>query len=518
MSRTATASLESSALQLSRFILPVAALIVLVVSFQQIAQPDVAAVYRDPLIRLITLAAVLGAFGLFALHQYKLALASTLVKIGMGFAVLVAFAIALVETAVPLAADRPVLGISAVGPWIVFSCLLIGNSPTWMLVTALAAATMWPLAYAINVQHLGLTLAPWSRLIVWPAINYAMAVVTWLIGRRIYGISTASQSTGEMGRYRLLAPIGAGGMGEVWKASHEMLARQAAVKLVRPRTTATSARQADLWVQRFRREANVIAGLQSPHTIYLYDFGVSPDGQFYYAMELLDGISLETLVTTFGPQPLGRIRSILTQICASLEEAHQRSLVHRDLKPSNVMLCKLALTYDFVKVLDFGLAKCAACEDVTQLTMEGTAAGTPGYIAPEVALGDERVDGRADVYALGCIAYFLLTGKLVFSDPNPMTMAIKHVQSKPDPPSSRTELPIPEDLERIVMQCLEKKPADRPASARELARLLAACCLPSWTEEEAAAWWETHLPETSTLRAARDATLDVPPPSTASGR
>jgi serine/threonine-protein kinase len=207
------------------------------------------------------------------------------------------------------------------------------------------------------VQRLGLALTPWSRLIVWPAINYLMAVVTWLIGRRLQGATVESQATGELGRYRLLAPIGAGGMGEVWKASHEMLARQAAIKLVRPRTTASSARQADLWVERFRREANVIAGLQSPNTIYLYDFGVSRDGQFYYAMELLDGVSLETLVKTFGPQPVGRVRSIVLQICTSLEEAHQRNLVHRDLKPSNVMLCKLALTYDFIKVLDFGLAE-----------------------------------------------------------------------------------------------------------------------------------------------------------------
>jgi tRNA A-37 threonylcarbamoyl transferase component Bud32 len=518
MSRTSSGGQGGSARQLARFVLPTAGLIVLVVTLQQIAQPDVASVYRDPLVRLVALAAALLAAGLFALHQYRLVLPSTESWIGMALSVLVAFAIALVETAVPLAADRPVLGISAVGPWIVFSSLLLATGPIAMLVTGLAAASMWPLAYAINVQRLGLALAPWSRLIVWPAINYLMAVVTWLIGRRLQGATVESQRTDELGRYRLLAPIGAGGMGEVWKASHEMLARQAAIKLVRPRTTASSARQADLWVERFRREANVIAGLQSPNTIYLYDFGVSRDGQFYYAMELLDGISLETLVKTFGPQPVGRVRSIALQICASLEEAHRRNLVHRDLKPSNVMLCKLALTYDFVKVLDFGLAKCAACEDVTQLTMEGTAAGTPGYIAPEVALGEERIDGRADIYALGCIIYFLLTGTLVFSDPNPMTMAIKHVQAKPDPPSTRTELPIPEDLEAIVMRCLEKKPDDRPSSAREVALVLDACCFPSWTQKDAEAWWEKHLPETSSLRAARDATLDVPAPSTVAKR
>ena len=411
--------------------MPIAILVVLIVSFQQVAQPDLAAVYRDPLIRLITLAAVLLALGLFALHRYQIVLPSTLLGLGMGFEVLVAFAIALVETVVPLSPDRPVLGISAVGPWILLISVLVRNRPIWTLVTALAAASMWPIAYAINLQRHDLALAPWGRLIVWPGINYLIAVLAALIGRRMSGIAAAAEAAHDLGRYRLLAPIGAGGMGEVWKASHEMLARQAAIKLVRPRTAASSARQADLRVERFRREANVIAGLQSPHTIYLYDFGVSRDRQFYYVMELLDGINLQTLVTTFGPQPVGRVRSIALQICASLGEAHQQNLVHRDLKPSNVMLCKLALTYDFVKVLDFGLAKCAACEDVAQLTMEGTAAGTPGYIAPEVALGEDRVDGRADIYALGCVVYYLLTGTLVFPDSNPMTMALKHVQARP---------------------------------------------------------------------------------------
>jgi len=289
-------------------------------------------------------------------------------------------------------------------------------------------------------------------------------------------------------------------MGEVWKAGHDMLARQAAIKLVRPMTRATSAKQMDLWVKRFRREANVIAGLQSPHTIYLYDFGVSRDGQFYYVMELLDGVSLQTLITQFGPQPPSRVRSMLMQVCESLEEAHQQSLVHRDLKPSNVMLCKLALQHDFVKVLDFGLAKCAACEDATQLTVEGVTAGTPGYIAPEVALGETKIDGRADLYALGCVAYFLLTGTMVFNDSNPMTVALKHVQAQPDPPSSRTELPIPVEMEQLIMRCLEKNPHDRPAGAREISGSLEAMDLPPWTEEDAGAWWERNLPATSTLR------------------
>jgi len=491
---------QESSSELSRLLLPIAGLVVLVITFQQIAQPDLGVVYRDPVIRLVTLVAVLLAAGLYALRRFDVVSAPGLLTLGLAFEVVVAFAIAMVETAIPVAGDRPVLGISAVGPWILFMCVLVRNPPGRTLIAALAAASMWPLAYAINVPRLDLPVAPWSRLIVWPGINYLIAVLACLIARRLSGMTITAEASEELGQYRLLAPIGAGGMGEVWKASHDMLAREAAIKLVRPRTSASSQRQSDLWVARFRREANVIASLQSPHTIYLYDFGVARDGQFYYVMELLDGISLDALVTTFGPQPPSRVRAILRQICTSLEEAHQLGLIHRDLKPSNVMLCKVALTYDFVKVLDFGLAKCAACEDITQLTMEGTTAGTPGYIAPEVALGEPQVDGRADIYALGCVAYFLLTGTLVFGDSNPMSMALKHVQAKPDPPSSRTEVPIPPALERLVMQCLEKKPVNRPATVREIADRLRACDMPDWTEEDAVAWWDRHLPATSPLR------------------
>jgi serine/threonine-protein kinase len=178
-------------------------------------------------------------------------------------------------------------------------------------------------------------------------------------------------------------------------------------------------------------------------------------------------------------------------------------VIHRDLKPSNVMICQLALNHDFVKVLDFGLAKCASCEDLgAPLTVEGTTAGTPGYIAPEVALGELNIDARADIYALGCVAYFLLTGTLVFPDSNPMSMALKHVQATPDLPSSRTELPIPAELETLVMQCLAKRPGDRPASVREIADTLAAQRYEVWTMDDADDWWRRHLPRSSTLRAA----------------
>jgi serine/threonine protein kinase len=234
--------------------------------------------------------------------------------------------------------------------------------------------------------------------------------------------------------------------------------------------------------------------------VYLYDFGTTEEGRLYYVMELLDGISLQTLVGTFGPQPASRVVTILRQICRSLEEAHQKKIVHRDLKPSNVMICQVALAFDFVKVLDFGLAKLFGTPDVSPLTVEGVSLGTPEYMAPEVARASLTVDPRADLYALGCIAYFLLTGTLVFTDSNPVGVALKHMKTPAVPPSQRSGQFVPADLERVILMCLEKDRSARPASAREVERMLAACDVAPWSEDDAAAWWAHHLPPASPLR------------------
>jgi serine/threonine-protein kinase len=496
--------LDDAARRMSILALFLAVVVVIVQVFQRLIQPQFAAVIDDPVNRLTTLAAVLMAIGLFALHRFRLATSRTLLVLGMLFEVVVGFAISMVETSRPFDPRVPLLGLSALGPWIVFVGALIPNRPTVTLLVALATATSWPLAYAINSTRLDFVTESWRQTSVWPVMNYLMAVLAYLVGRRTYGTASQAQTALDLGSYRLVAPIGEGGMGEVWRASHQMLARPAAIKLVKP-DAASSARQADVFIKRFRREANMIAGLQSPHTVYLYDFGTAQDGRFYYVMELLDGISLQTLVTTFGPQPASRVVFILRQICSSLDEAHGQGLVHRDLKPSNVMLCKVAKRHDFVKVLDFGLAKSVARverSDMSQLTLDGVAAGTPGYIAPEVALGDD-VDARADLYALGCVAYVLLTGTLVFPDPNPLSMTLKHVQTAPDPPSLRTELSIPPGLEHIILQCLEKNRSDRPSSARQLDEMLATCGASLWSERDAYDWWELHLPQSSSLRFAQ---------------
>jgi serine/threonine protein kinase len=492
---------EDAARRLGWLAVVVAIIIPLVQLFQRVAQPSLTAILDTDGNRLSTLAAELTAIGLFALRRYRVILPRVLLIVGMVWEVVVAFCISMIETSIPPSPAHPTLGISSIAPWVIAVGVFIPNRPVWTLVTALAAATTWPIAYLINSTVHDFPPAHLGQLSSWPFFNYLFAVLAYLISRRMYGITVAAQTALELGSYRLVAPIGEGGMGEVWKASHQMLARSAAIKLIRMQGDGSSARQADLSAKRFQREANVIASLQSPHTVYLYDFGVAKDGRFYYVMELLDGISLQTLVSTFGPQPAGRVLPILIAIAESLEEAHRQGLIHRDLKPSNAMVCKVGLRHDFVKVLDFGLAKFISGDDLTtQLTMEGTAAGTPGYIAPEVAMGESAIDGRADVYALGCIGYFLLTGTLVFNDPNPMSMALKHVQAVPDPPSSRTELPIPSDLERIVLHCLAKRPDDRPASAAALAEALAGCSTPHWTSADVDAWWQRHLPPTSSLR------------------
>jgi serine/threonine-protein kinase len=306
-----------------------------------------------------------------------------------------------------------------------------------------------------------------------------------------------------MGSYELVERLGHGGMGEVWRAKHRMLARPAAIKLIRPEALGAHRESAaESVVRRFEREAQATAQLHSPHTIELYDFGVTRDGTFYYVMELLEGVDLEVLIQRFGPLPAERVVHLLLQACDSLADAHDAGLVHRDIKPANLYLCRRGLRYDFLKVLDFGLVKASwrdSGED-TRLTTEGMAGGTPAYMAPEVALGNRQIDARVDLYALGCVGYWLLTGRTVFESQTAMQMALHHLHTAPVPPSRRSELPIPPALEGLVLACLEKDPERRPGSAEELSRALAACPTDApWSQERARRWWETNLPRPTSV-------------------
>jgi tRNA A-37 threonylcarbamoyl transferase component Bud32 len=486
------ALVEQAAIQVGRVALGAAVALPALQLARAAAQPALAATAFGPVNRLALLGAVLVSLGIVAIRRFRLAPPSMVLRLGLVLQIAVAFALALVETAA--ASAGPAIGISAVGPWVVIYNALVPGRRDRAVGMAFAAASAWPAAYAVNVAR-GLAPTTPSWWLPWAVLNYAMAGLTYVLARTADPAAARTEAPDDVGGYHLEALIGEGGMGEVWKASHKLLARAAAVKIIRPDVVDQEGRAADTAAARFRREANVIARLQSPHTVYLYDFGVSNDARFYYVMELLDGISLQALVNEFGALPPGRAISVLSQMCESLHEAHERGLVHRDLKPSNVMVCRVALGYDFVKVLDFGLAKTVGGDSgTTQLTIAGTTTGTPGYMAPEIALAEDTIDRRADIYALGCIAYFLLTGTTVFQEENPTRMALLHVQQPPDPPSLRTPAPIPAPLEQLVMECLAKKPADRPASMAAVAQRLAACGVEPWSAADAEAWWQSHQP------------------------
>jgi serine/threonine-protein kinase len=327
----------------------------------------------------------------------------------------------------------------------------------------------------------------------------------------VYELAAAASQGQEMGSYRLEELLGRGGMGEVWRASHRLLARGAAVKLIRADPGSDSREL----LRRFEREARATAALRSPHTVNVYDYGTTEDGTFYYVMELLEGYDLETLVHRFGPLPPERAVFLLEQACHSLAEAHEGGLIHRDVKPANIYVCRYGIDSDFVKLLDFGLVKNPVADANSSVTHAGVIAGTPGYMSPEMGLGSPDVDWRTDIYALGCVAYWLLTGHRVFEEGSPMQILMDHVQKKPDPPSSRVPGGLPAEIDRIVLACLEKDPNNRPQTAAELAaELRAVPRTEDWSEERARRWWLAHGTKPSTHTPPRS---DVTPLDLAAG-
>ena len=297
--------------------------------------------------------------------------------------------------------------------------------------------------------------------------------------------------------YDLEERIGSGGMGEVWRGRHQTLARPTAIKLIREdRITGVDADSARRVLRRFEREAKATAALRSPHTIEVYDFGVTGDGHFYYAMEFLVGLDLQALVEQFGPLPAERVVHLLLQACDSLADAHRHGMTHRDIKPANLFLCRLGPSGDHLKLLDFGLVQhVQPVASSSKLTAEGTTAGTPAYMAPEMVVDRSRVDRRSDIYALGCVAYWLSTGTLVFETDSGVEQFVEHVKTAPTPPAERTELPIPSALEAIILNCLEKNPDDRCDSAAALAAALRDVPLPQpWDIRRADAWWASWTP------------------------
>ena len=408
-----------------------------------------------------------------------------------------------------LASIAPVGGKRA-GNW--YLATLVPEKTLFGTITQLGRETIIASAAALLIA-LGFALMfAWNLLRMQRAVGVARAAAKSAIDR-----------VNELGSYRLVEKLGAGGMGEVWRAQHQLLARAAAIKLVR-REVLVDSTHATHVQERFRREAQTLASLKSRNTIALYDYGVTADGSFFLVMELLDGLDLALLVKQHGPQPAARVIHMLEQACSSLAEAHDADLLHRDIKPANLFLCRAADEVDIIKLLDFGIAHNLADPaqqyldlpvspraSAERLTVEGAVIGTPGYIPPEQATG-LPLDARGDLYALGCVAWWLLAGAEVYPNVHPDDLVKTHVTEPV--PNLRNVMRgwLPVELEQLIYACLAKSPSARPRDARALARALADIPVPAehaWSKAKATAWWSsrakasTSTPEAATVGAPR---------------
>ena len=412
-----------------------------------------------PVLRTIDMGALLAGCGLFALmgaHLTRMQVVTGLDAAFGAYAGLLACANTVMARAitVPSSPRRTLAGsIAAMAP----------------LVPATLVATGGSAALTINVA-------------TWCLVSIALAIVG---SRVIFGLRSEAERGRRLGQYTLEHKVGAGGMGVVYRASHAMLRRPTAIKLLPPD------RAGEVNLARFEREVQITAQLSHPNTVAIYDYGRTPAGVFYYAMEYLDGINLEDLVRRHGPQPPGRVAAILDQVCGALAEAHGRGLVHRDIKPANIILSERGGEPDVAKVVDFGLVKpLAAAEVPSSVSASNVLTGTPLYMSPESMTTPGAGDPRSDLYALGAVAYYLLSGRPVFEGASLAEVIGHHLHSEPTVPSVRLGRPVPNDLETLVMRCLRKRADERPQSARALRAALRRCkFIPSWTREDATAWW-----------------------------
>jgi len=427
------------------------------------------------------------ALAVIATARSKLISDGTALSVGLVYEVLLCWIVSFSSHQVEVVAFGRPPEITWTSMIIVVFPMVVPLPPRRLLVASILAAISSPVSmlvlditgqYALTLDELiGVSISP----------TFAV-VLAYFGARMIYAISLDVSKARLMGAYRLESRIGAGGMGEVWRASHSLLARPAAIKLISSQHLGNNAQAV---LTRFEQEAQATALLRSPHTIEIYDFGRSENGSFYYVMELLEGLDLQELVRAHGPVPASRAVYILRQACHSLGEAHAAGLVHRDIKPANIFVCQYGSDFDFVKVLDFGVVKQLNLAEDPALTAQGWV-GTPAFLAPEMVTGSE-IDGRADIYSLGCVAYWLLAGQMVFEADNLLALASKHAHEEPTPPSKISELHIPADLEAVVMDCLRKDPADRTRSAEVLSDRLAGCETGDWGQQEARAWWGRRL-------------------------
>ena len=415
--------------------------------------------------------------------------------LGLAYMVFTALALGLTSHWAPSPANHSISpAISWIGAVVLMFAAIVPSTPIKTMLAGTLAVSMNPISMWIARARGLWNFDAWTDALLMHYPDYLLLGVAVVISHVVTGLGQQVAKAREMGSYELGALLGRGGMGEVYHATHRMLARPAAIKLIRPEVIGGGdPAAAQLAVTRFRREAETAASLRSPHTVELYDFGVTDDQTLYFVMELLEGLNLESLVRRHGPLPAGRVVHVLRQVCASLEEAHAGGLVHRDIKPANIHVGRVGLVYDFVKVLDFGLVKPTTdrSNQDSLATQAGLVMGTPGYMAPESALR-AAVDRRADLYSLGCVAYYLLTGRQVFEGETVMQVFAQHLQTAPTPPSQRGPSPVPPDLEQLVLNCLAKKPEERPQSAAEVERRLAAIDVEPWTADDARQWWAAN--------------------------
>lgn len=341
----------------------------------------------------------------------------------------------------------------------------------------------------------------WFLFALLAASALAIFAFTLVVARLRREAQKAAIEAQQIGQYKLERKLGSGGMGVVYKGQHAMLRRPTAIKML----DVDKVNEASM--ERFEREVQITSQLNNPNTVAIYDYGRTPEGVFYYAMEYLDGIDLQALVERYGPQPAPRVIHILMQICSSLYEAHSQGLVHRDIKPSNIMLNRRGGEPDVVKVLDFGLVKALDDGKQVAMTQNESLTGTPLYMSPEAIQMPNTVDARSDIYAVGAVGYFLLTGAPVFDAENVMDLCRKHVDALPMPPSQRTRSEVPIPLENALMACLEKSRAKRPQTARDLSQMIANCPeAQQWSVDEADAWWGRHERGLANARSMSDST------------
>lgn len=361
---------------------------------------------------------------------------------------------------------RRTLVLGGVSSGLAITIFFVSAHPAWPV--AQVGPPDWPLAFQL------------ISLVMWLGALVATATVA---SRVIFGLRHEVRAARKLGQYVLGAKIGEGGMGVVYRATHAMLRRETALKLLPPD------RIDEASVRRFEREVVATARLRHPNTIAIFDYGRTPDGIFYYAMEYLDGLTLSELVERTGPLPPARAIAILVQVCASLDEAHSLGLIHRDIKPSNIMVNGHPGAFDLVKVLDFGLVK--STQNVSHHSSVDTLTGTPLYMAPESIREPDGAEARSDLYAVAAVAYFLLTGHHVFEASTIVEIAAAHLHEIPVPLSERAGRAIPADLDALVMRGLAKDKAARPQTADDFRRALLACDVARWSDDDARVWWTT---------------------------